>query len=293
MGAAVRPGPLAGFDELPVGAAAALLRPVCASDRWVAAVLAGRPYGEAGALAAAADVALADLDWADVEQALAAHPRIGDRAGGDGPEAIWSRREQSAAAGADATVAEQLRAANIAYEGRFGWVFLVCASGRSATEILDALRERLGHDPDTERGVVRSELRDIVRLRLARAVDPAEPVPVPTASLSTHVLDAVAGRPAVGMGVRLDRRTGTDWTVLDARVTDGDGRVPDLASGLEPGVYRLTFDTAGWSGDTAGWSGDTAFYPEVAITFRAAPGEGHLHVPLLLSPFAYSTYRGS
>lgn len=298
MGATVRPGPSAGFDELSVGEATAALRPVCASDRWIAAVLAGRPYGSAEALGTAADAALADLDWADVEQALAAHPRIGDRAGGDGPEAVWSRREQAAAAGADPAVADQLRAANVAYEECFGWVFLICASGRGAAEILLALRERLGHDPDAERAVVRSELREIVRLRLRAGLDGAfgaapAPDPTPGASLSTHVLDAVTGRPAVGMDVRLDHRTGTDWTGSAARVTDGDGRVADLAGALTPGVYRLVFDTGGWAGGASFYPEVAVFYPEVAVTFRVEPGAGHLHVPLLLSPFAYSTYRGS
>lgn len=284
-----RPAQLRGLDDVPAGVARDALRPVCASERWIADVVDGRPYGGLAKLTAASDVALDELNWADIEQALAAHPRIGDRAAGEHREAAWSRQEQSAAAAGDADVLAELRAANVAYEHRFGWVFLICAAGRPAAQILDAARARLANDDGTEREVVRSELRDIVRLRLQKAFaaeDPASTAPPATASLSTHVLDAVTGRPAAGMTVRLETLSGAAPQPLADRVTDADGRVPDLAAALAPGEYRLVFDTGAYSGPDA-------FYPEVAIAFRVGPGGGHLHVPLLLSPFSYSTYRGS
>lgn len=105
-------------------------------------------------------------------------------------------------------------------------------------------------------------------------------------SVSTHVLDAVTGRPAPGVRVVLECRVGGGWDEVAARSTDDDGRVPDLAPAADPGVYRLHFDVEGYLG--AG-----AFYPEVAVTFRITDAGAHHHVPLLLSPFAYSTYRGS
>ena len=105
-------------------------------------------------------------------------------------------------------------------------------------------------------------------------------------SVSTHVLDAVAGRPAAGVRVVLERRDGADWTALAERATDTDGRIADLAATAGAGVYRLRFDVEGYLG------ADT-FYPEVAVTFRITDAAAHHHVPLLLSPFAYSTYRGS
>jgi 2-oxo-4-hydroxy-4-carboxy-5-ureidoimidazoline decarboxylase len=274
-----RPDQLLGLDDQPADVATGTLRSVCASERWVAEVVAGRPYGELSSLIEAADSALDNLDWADVEQALGAHPRVGDRAEGGGREAAWSRAEQSAAATDAADVRAELRAANVAYEDRFGWVFLVCASGRTAEEILAAARARLGNDVATEQDVIRAELRDIVRLRLAKAFA--------RTSLSTHVLDAVTGRPAAAMGVRLEAREVTDWIAVASAVTDADGRVTEVFDGLGPGIYRLVFDTDGWLG------ADAAFYPEVVITFRVTADDRHLHVPLLLSPFSYSTYRGS
>jgi len=108
-------------------------------------------------------------------------------------------------------------------------------------------------------------------------------------SLSTHVLDAVTGDPAAGVGVVLARRSAGGWSELASARTDVDGRVRELApQGLAAGDHRLVFDTAGWFAAT----GTTGFYPEVAVVFTVSD-ERHYHVPLLLSPYAFSTYRGS
>lgn len=116
-------------------------------------------------------------------------------------------------------------------------------------------------------------------------------------TVSSHVLDAVNGRPAEGVRLtlsrlRADSREDVDshggdgaFVVIRSGRTDADGRVADWAT--EPGVHRLRFDTGEWFAA----NGVAAFYPEVEVAFTA--GEGHHHVPLLLSPFAYSTYRGS
>jgi 5-hydroxyisourate hydrolase len=105
-------------------------------------------------------------------------------------------------------------------------------------------------------------------------------------SLSTHVLDAVLGGPAHGVPVRLEQRGPDGWTLLAERATGADGRIADLSTGLAAGSYRLVFDTGSYLGPEA-------FYPEVVVTFRVSGAGQHYHVPLLLSPFAYSTYRGS
>lgn len=105
--------------------------------------------------------------------------------------------------------------------------------------------------------------------------------------LSTHVLDAATGTPAAGVAVTLTDLAGTP---LGGGTTDADGRVAAVADApLAPGTYRLTFAT----GDFFAATGTTAFWPEVALAFTVTDPEGHLHVPLLLSPFAYTTYRGS
>lgn len=104
--------------------------------------------------------------------------------------------------------------------------------------------------------------------------------------LSTHVLDATTGRPAAGVPVTLSDAVGR---VMASSITDDDGRVGDLGAGELSGRYRLTFDTAAYF--TA--AGVSSFYPEVVVTFEIADPASKYHVPLLLSPYAYSTYRGS
>jgi 5-hydroxyisourate hydrolase len=108
-------------------------------------------------------------------------------------------------------------------------------------------------------------------------------------TLSTHVLDASAGRPAAGVEVLLERRSadGT-WVRLEAGSTDDDGRLR-LSGEISAGIYRITFASGGYFAAR----GVTTFYPEVTVTFRVSSAAEHYHVPLLLSPFAYSTYRGS
>jgi 5-hydroxyisourate hydrolase len=104
--------------------------------------------------------------------------------------------------------------------------------------------------------------------------------------ITTHVLDTASGRPAEGVPVSLEREAESGWQLIGRGKTDFDGRVGDLLSSApEEGRYRLTFDTGSYL--------EAGFYPEVSVTFVVEPGEEHYHVPLLLSPFGYSTYRGS
>jgi 2-oxo-4-hydroxy-4-carboxy-5-ureidoimidazoline decarboxylase len=159
---------LAEWNRLPEADAQRELLTCCASPRWAAAVVRGRPYGSADAVLAAGQTALDGLDWTDVRAALDVHPRIGERVAKQGREGDWSRREQAGAQDTDAATAAGLVAANEAYEERFGHVFLIFATGRSAGEMLAAARARLANDEDAERAVVRAELAKITRLRLER-----------------------------------------------------------------------------------------------------------------------------
>ena len=110
-----------------------------------------------------------------------------------------------------------------------------------------------------------------------------------TSAITTHVLDTALGRPAAGVPVRLSRLDADRLSVLAEAVTDADGRVGELGpEQVPPGTYLLRFDTAAYCAAP----GQECFYPEVSVTF-AVTDERHHHVPLLLSPFAYSTYRGS
>jgi 2-oxo-4-hydroxy-4-carboxy-5-ureidoimidazoline decarboxylase len=158
------------LDDLSPAEAAGALLPCCASRRWVSELVDGRPYGSLERLIEGSDAALAGLRWADVEQALAAHPRIGAQWGDPaGREVTWSAEEQRGTVALGVAARDQLLAANVEYEQRFGHVFLICATGKSAEQMMDSLEERLGNAASVEREVVRVELRNIVALRLAKA----------------------------------------------------------------------------------------------------------------------------
>jgi OHCU decarboxylase len=165
------------FNALPEADARALLESCLAVQGWVDALVDGRPYPDSAALLAAADDGAAALTEAEVDAALARHPRIGERAGED-HDAEFSRREQAGVVPADAAAREELVAANREYEARFGRVFLIRAAGRSAAEILAELRRRLDNEPGVETAEVAFQLREIALLRLELLVgdDPREAV---------------------------------------------------------------------------------------------------------------------
>jgi 5-hydroxyisourate hydrolase len=106
--------------------------------------------------------------------------------------------------------------------------------------------------------------------------------------ITTHALDTVIGKPAVGIVVKLERRENQDWKAIASAETDRDGRCANLASDALPGTYRLTFAT----GEYFAQHNRTSIYPEIAIVFQCV-GDAHYHLPLLLSDNSYTTYRGS
>jgi 2-oxo-4-hydroxy-4-carboxy-5-ureidoimidazoline decarboxylase len=156
---------LAAFNAAPADEVDRALFACCASEQWARGVASGRPYPSAAALYQAADDALAELDDGAFDDALAGHPRIGDRSG-----SAASQREQAGVAGSPAETMDALAAGNREYEHRFGHVYLVCADGRGGDELLAILHARLHNDPATERANAREELRKINRIRLRRLI---------------------------------------------------------------------------------------------------------------------------
>jgi 2-oxo-4-hydroxy-4-carboxy-5-ureidoimidazoline decarboxylase len=140
----------------------------CASTAWAGAVVAARPFGDPLEFRGAVEAALAALTWADIGDALSAHPRLGERPAGADRSATWSAGEQAGVAAAGADTKAALAAGNLAYEARFGHVYLACATGRGGADLLALLRSRLDNDPATERAVVRDELTKITWLRLGK-----------------------------------------------------------------------------------------------------------------------------
>ena len=154
------------FNVLPGEDAEAALRACVGIDSWVHVLTSGRPYDDPGQLVATARAQAATWTPAEVEAALADHPRIGERPAGAGAAADHSRREQDGLDPDDKALAERLRAGNLAYEERFGRIYLVRAKGRSGADLIELLEERLTHDPETELSVTKDQLVEIALLRL-------------------------------------------------------------------------------------------------------------------------------
>ncbi|RDI66302.1 2-oxo-4-hydroxy-4-carboxy-5-ureidoimidazoline decarboxylase [Nocardia pseudobrasiliensis] len=161
---------LRALAALPEDQAVELLLTCCSSPAWARAVAARRPFATLPELLATADRALAEISEEELDRALSGHPRIGAT-----PDNPSSAREQAGVADATDDIRAALAAWNRAYEAEFGHVYLVCATGRTASELLDILMSRLHNDYRTERGIVREELTKINRIRLRRLIrDPAE-----------------------------------------------------------------------------------------------------------------------
>ncbi|WP_194377522.1 2-oxo-4-hydroxy-4-carboxy-5-ureidoimidazoline decarboxylase [Streptomyces durbertensis] len=157
------------FNAADDQSAEAALHEVCASTTWVERLLAGRPYADAAALFTASDAAMAELTADDLAEAMAGHPPIGRPKPGD----PTSAREQRGMAGASEELKAEMLELNLAYQDRFGHVFLICATGLTAEQMRDAVRARIDNTPERERENVRTELVKINRIRLTRLAEGA------------------------------------------------------------------------------------------------------------------------
>ena len=164
---------VAALDALPAVEASNLLRSCCGATRWVEGMIARRPFGSEGALLEAADEVWWSLGEADWREAFAHHPRIGEsRAAAEQSERArgWSGSEQSGMSAADDSVRRELAEANAAYEARFGYICIICATGKGAREMLDATTLRLSNPPGIELRIAAEEQRKITALRLRKLI---------------------------------------------------------------------------------------------------------------------------
>ncbi|WP_461164406.1 2-oxo-4-hydroxy-4-carboxy-5-ureidoimidazoline decarboxylase [Arthrobacter sp. R4-81] len=157
---------LAVFNALKGADAVAALRPCLDVERWLGQIVDARPFPSLPALMGFARTAASPLTSAEIQQSLSHHPRIGERPTAETAEASMSRSEQAGVDPADAKVVQELAEGNRAYEEKFGHVFLIRAAGRTAPEILAALKERLTNTPDLEEAIIAQQLREIALLRL-------------------------------------------------------------------------------------------------------------------------------
>ena len=152
--------------------AVAALRNCCGATRWAKAMVATRPYANAEQLLHAAGKCFSELKREDWLESFRAHPRIGEKkvagSADSAAAAGWAEQEQAGARGADSATMAALAEANRAYEARFGYIFIICATGKTPTEMLAACKERMGNNPDIEWSVAADEQRRITQLRLEK-----------------------------------------------------------------------------------------------------------------------------
>ncbi|XP_057451233.1 uric acid degradation bifunctional protein TTL isoform X2 [Lotus japonicus] len=320
----------------------------CGSTIFAKEMASASPFSSfQHAISIARDIWFNSVDVNGWLQAFSAHPQIGQThapSHASETSAQWSKGEQSTAlATATGSSSQELSEWNARYMQKFGFVFLICASGRSTDEILAELKRRYTNRPIVEFEIAAQEQMKITELRLAKLFSSRENTSSTTDKYSTivvkkaedrigiigghvtaasenstgkslqttarsrppittHVLDVSRGCPAAGMEVLLEvwrgsqsRPTfgaagGGSWVVLGSSTTDLDGRSGQLLSIVDdanPGVYRISFNTGKYN--------PSGFFPHVSIVFEILESQKkqHFHVPLLLSPFSFSTYRGS
>ncbi len=228
---------------------------------------------------------------------LREHPDLAGKAARAGEVTEDSRREQ-ASVGLDTLGDEEFarfHRLNDAYRNKFGFPFIVCVRRHTRDSILTQFERRLHNDAATEFAAALQEVFHITRLRVAAGVSGEGRLRV-DGRLSTHVLDTHAGRPAVGMTVELFEFAGERAHRIAAAVTNADGRTdrPLIADRPVPiGCYELRFAVGDHFRSRGIACGDPPFLDIVPLRFSVAEPEGHYHVPLLCTPWSYSTYRGS
>ncbi|XP_008796302.2 uric acid degradation bifunctional protein TTL-like isoform X1 [Phoenix dactylifera] len=316
------------------------------SKRFAKEMAAASPFADLDhALQSARDIWFNKIDVNGWLEAFAAHPAIGAAS----PSiSQWSKEEQSTAlaTATDSTVLELVEW-NARYREKFGFVFLICASGRGTPEILAELKKRYLNRPIVEFEIAAQEEMKIIELRLAKLFKTqARTTPSVTAQLpagqsdkagdrigiigahltavakasahkspeisgnsrrsrppiTTHVLDVARGSPASGMEIHLEMwkdtlrcpsftdRDSSKWMSVGSSVTNTDGRsgpLMDIVDYITPGFYRISFNTGKYV--------PSGFFPYVSIAFEVRENQRseHFHVPLLYSPFSFTTYRGS
>ncbi|SKA16609.1 2-oxo-4-hydroxy-4-carboxy-5-ureidoimidazoline decarboxylase [Enhydrobacter aerosaccus] len=289
---------LSDLNGMALPAFEAVVGPTFELAPWVAAAAHAKgPFATVTALHAAMMEAVRAAPHETQLGFVRNHPDLAGKAARAGDITVESRHEQ-ASAGLDALSDEEFRlfhSLNDAYKAKFGFPFIICVRRHTRDSILRQFERRLKHEQDVEFTTALQEIFYITRLRLADAVI-GDGMPKVTGRLSTHVLDTHVGRPAAGMGVELYELAGDGAYRIARTVTNADGRTdaPLIAGKPLPiGRYELRFAVGDHYRNRAVEGGDPPFLDIVPLRFSIAEPEGHYHVPLLCTPWSYSTYRGS
>lgn len=265
---------------------------------WVAnAVAAKRPFAAVSALHDAMMGAVRAASPERQLEFLRGHPDLAGKAARTGALTADSEREQASVGLASLSEEEFARfhRLNDAYRAKFGFPFIVCVRRHTRESILQQFERRLRHDAPTELAAAMKEIFFITRLRIAAKVT-GQGMPRVDGRLSTHVLDTHAGQPARGIAIELHEFAGDVAHRIASAVTNADGRTdaPLIAGRPLPiGRYELRFNVGDHFRSRGIEQGDPPFLDIVPLRFSIAEPEGHYHVPLLCTPWSYSTYRGS
>ena len=282
------------FNRLAKSGAFQVLEKCCVSKSWINYMIENMPFESADSLL---DKAVSnwynrcqESDW---KEAFEGHPKIGD------VESLKQRfsntktlanKEQAQVAQASQSTLEALARANDEYLSKFGYIFIVSATGKSADEMLRIIQARLLNTPSNEIRIAMGEQHKITVIRLLKLIEGLDKADL-RSYVTTHVLDTTTGIPAIDVQITMKEFVKDTWQTISMGITNIDGRISDLlppAKKLNAGKYLMVFNTE----DYYQSQGQTGFYPEVAIQFLVSDHD-HYHVPLLVNPYGYTTYRGS
>lgn len=261
----------------------------CGSKKWLSCLMKGFPFANENDLVSKAEncwyYECNETDWLE---AFTHHLKIGDV---KSLTEKFAGKEQESVAAASAELIEALAKANSDYENKFGFIFIVCATGKSAREMLRLLQDRIKNNRAEELNIAMGEQHKITVIRFKKMIDTAAWGKLKASQLTTHVLDTSLGKPGKNITIRLKGFIDGHWQTIAQGITNNDGRIADLLPPgriLKPGKYKMVFETGEYYDST----NVKGFYPAVDIEFSVTD-DSHYHVPLLINPFGYSTYRGS
>ncbi len=265
---------------------------------WIAARVAPhRPFETVAAMHDAMMRVIAGATLAESLSFLRGHPELAGKVARAGAMTDHSVAEQGSL-GLDRLSDDafsRFESLNTAYRARFGFPFIICVRRHTRDSILARFAERLRNDMESEQEAAIGEIGFISRLRLtAKVTGPG--MPITTGRLSTHVLDTTRGRPAPGVKLSLHEIGADGSAEIVSTCTNQDGRTKEPLIADQPlriGTYELRFHVGAYFAAMANGASEPPFLDMVPIRFSIAEPEAHYHVPLLVSPGSYTTYRGS
>lgn len=269
-----------------------LLKKYCGSAKWREEIIKHFPYSDRQQF-----INRLNQSWfeqcneEDWKEAFLHHPQIGNIKTLEEKYNLSkdiAGREQEVVGLASRETLESLAELNKAYKEKFGFIFIVFASGKTASAMLSLLQSRMKNTVEEELRIAMGEQQ---KISIKRLQDEVADLQIDVSQLTTHILDTSSGKPAAGVLIKLNHLQGSKENLIAQGITNVDGRIPDVLSPgrkLAFGIYRMQFLT----GDYFSLSGTKTFFPYADISFNITD-HSHYHIPLLISPFGFTTYRGS